>query len=368
MKIDNVEIKNFKSLKYLNLDLKELNIITGVNSSGKSSFIQTLLLLKQNWEFLSFHTVSGKLLSINGEFIRLGNKQDILFQNVFDENIEIKISSETKKEVYIHFNHQTLKFKTNYDLTEHLINGFNISNAFQYIQTDRITPNIFYDLSDEFISVNNIGTKGEFVAHYLAEKRHQKLFIKELKHHNSITDQLLENVSYWLGEISTGIEVIPRIYNELQKVNLTYKYTYGDNTTSDYSPLNVGFGLTYVLPIIVAILKAKKGDLIIIENPETHLHPKAQSKIAKLCALASSNGVQIIVETHSDHFFNGIRIAIKEGILTSEQSKIYYFRKELNKLETIIDEISINKNGSVNKYPKGFFDQFDNDLDTLLDL
>jgi len=120
------------------------------------------------------------------------------------------------------------------------------------------------------------------------------------------------------------------------------------------------------LPIIVAILKAKEGDLLIIENPESHLHPAGQSKIAELCAIASANGVQIIVETHSDHFLNGIRVATKRGLMTPKQSKVYYFRKDKDELETKIDEINIDKNGGIDRYPKGFFDQFDEDLDKLI--
>jgi predicted ATPase len=57
---------------------------------------------------------------------------------------------------------------------------------------------------------------------------------------------------------------------------------YGGNTTSNYSPLNVGFGLTYVLPVIVLILKAKPGDFIIVENPESHLHPAGASALAEI--------------------------------------------------------------------------------------
>jgi len=80
----------------------------------------------------------------------------------------------------------------------------------------------------------------------------------------------------------------------------------------------------------------------------------------------SANGVQIIVETHSDHFLNGIRVATKKGLLTPEQSSVYYFRKDKDELETKIDEINIDKNGAIDNYPKGFFDQFDDDLDKLV--
>jgi len=114
------------------------------------------------------------------------------------------------------------------------------------------------------------------------------------------------------------------------------------------------------------LLKAKPNDLVIIENPESHLHPAGQSKVAELCAIASANGVQIIVETHSDHFLNGIRVATKKGLLTPKQSKVYYFRKEKDELETKIDEINIDKKGGIDSYPKGFFDQFDEDLDKLI--
>jgi predicted ATPase len=196
--------------------------------------------------------------------------------------------------------------------------------------------------------------------------RHQSLKINKLIHPSSKTNQLLENVSLWLGEISNGIDISAKVYNELQQVNLTYNYIYGDNKSNEFTPLNVGFGITYVLPIIVAVLKSKPDDLLIIENPESHLHPAGQSKIAELCAIASSQGVQIIIETHSDHFLNGIRVATKKEILKPESSQIYYFRKEKNELETKIDKLNIDKNGKIDEWPIGFFDEWDNKLDELL--
>ncbi len=369
---DRVKIKNFKSLKNIDISLSNLTLITGINSSGKSSFIQALLLLKENED--NFYSHIQKYLIINGKYINLGNKKDILFQDAYQENIEIGISSQ-KMWTTIKFNNRDLKinFDTDCYSTPEGLEDYNIfdlynifDETFQYIMTDRAIPSITYHLSDENIERNLIGFKGEYTAHYLAENRHKNLNIDSLKHNKSKTYQLLENVSLWLGEISNGIEISATVYSELQQVNLTYSYAYGDNTTDKYTPLNVGFGITYVLPVIVAILKAKKGDLLIIENPESHLHPRGQSKIAELCAIASANGVQIIVETHSDHFLNGIRIATKKGILTPEQSKVYYFRKDKDELETKIDEINIDENGGIDSYPKGFFDQMDEDLDKLI--
>jgi len=367
MNIDRVKIKNFKSLKDIDISLSNLTLITGVNSSGKSSFIQALLLIKQNQSKFNNLSRPEQLLSINGAYVQLGNKKDILYQELSRENIKIELIYKDNIN-YLEFNNNDLIINNDFPLIglEESYNIFN--NDFQYIQTDRIAPKISYGLSDENIQDNLIGINGEYTAQYLTVNRHKRINIEALIHRNAKTSQLLENVSLWLNEISENIEVKADVQQNTLSATLSYMYTYGDNTTNEYTPLNIGFGITYVLPIIVSILKAKEGDLVIIENPESHLHPAGQSKVAELCAIASANEVQIIIETHSDHFLNAIRIATKKVILIPEQSKVYYFRKEKDKLETIVDEINIDENGSIDKYPKRFFDQFDDDLDELLGL
>jgi len=363
MKINRVHIKNFKSLRDIDIKLSDLTLITGINSSGKSTFIQALLLLKQNEE--KFYAQNKRALAINGDYIKLGKKQDILYEEAYKENIEISLYNQENFTNVI-FNNGDLKI--NLDINGNDINNFNLfDDRFQYLKTDRAIPSIAYPLSDDNIDRNLIGLQGEYTAHYLAKNSLKELNIQQLKHENSISNQLLENVSLWLGDISNGIDISVEIHKDLE-VNLNYSYKYGEKETNKYTPINIGFGITYVLPVIVAILKAKPDDLIIIENLESHLHPAGQSKIAELCAIASANGVQIIVETHSDHFLNGIRVATKKGLLAPEQSKVYYFRKDKDELETKIDEINIDKNGGIDRYPKGFFDQFDEDLDELLGL
>jgi len=397
MNIDRVKIKNFKSLKDINISLSNLTLITGVNSSGKSSFIQTLLLLKQNQDnikkdlmkFLLEHLLKkhkkdflnesilaedGTAFILNGNYIELGDKSDILYEesSYTDDIIIIEISNE-KINLEVHFNEKLGVKYNSRDASPNDIFNINLNaNLFlddmQYICTDRISPMRTYPLSDINIKNNLIGFRGEYTAHFLAEYKNENIFIQELKHPSSITNQYLENTSLWLNEISQNIDIYSTVNPTQQNVLLEYSYKYKDGRTAKYSPLNIGFGITYVLPIIVSILKAKEGDLVIIENPESHLHPAGQSKIAELCAIASANGVQIIIETHSDHFLNGIRVATKKGLLMPEQSKVYYFRKEKDKLETIIDEINIDGDGGIDRYPKGFFDQFDDDLDELLGL
>ena len=364
MKIKKVKVKNFKSLKDVEIELKGLTLITGVNSGGKSSFLQSMLLLKQN-EDKFYSTKRKKIININGYYVKLGNKKDILFEEAYDENIEITISSD-EKSYKLSFEPTTLKMYENSLLDDREL--FNIFyDNFQYISTDRVSPNISYTLSQDEIEKGLIGIKGEYTAHYLANNIHQKLNIENLKHSKAVTNHLLENASLWLSEISRGIRVNAKVFDELQQVNLTYSYIYGKDKTREYTPLNVGFGITYSLPIIVAILKAKRGDLVIIENPESHLHPAGQAKIANLIVLAVANGVDVIVESHSDHFLNAIRVATKKGIISSDNSVIYYFDKDENSIETKITKLTISKDGKINEsWPKGFFDEYENLLDELL--
>ena len=388
MKIDRVVIRNFKSLKEVDISLSNLTLITGLNSTGKSSFIQALLLLKQNknsidqfssYEMMKKMSLDNKQilehiendiknisLNLDGDYVSLGNKKDILYQEVFDENIDIEMyfSNQFIK------THYDIQLKMDIEFSDNMIHQL-VSlflDGFQYIMTDRVAPSITYSLSETSIRKNLIGLRGEYTAHFLAENKNKNIFIAELKHPESKTNQFLENSSLWLSEISSGIDIDSTVNPSQNNVTLTYTYFYGKNKTNKYNPLNVGFGITYVLPIIVSILKSKPNDLLIIENPESHLHPGGQSKMAELCAIASSCGVQIIVETHSDHFLNGIRVATKKQILKDKDSSIYYFRKENDELETKIDTINIDKYGNIDSYPKGFFDEWDNKLDELLGL
>src|SRR5438046_1441121 len=95
---------------------------------------------------------------------------------------------------------------------------------------------------------------------------------------------------------------------------MTFSVTYSlghQVASSEYRPTNVGFGITYALPIVVSILSARPGSLVIIENPEAHLHPRGQVRMGELLSLASTAGIQVLIETHSDHVLNGIRLAVR---------------------------------------------------------
>jgi predicted ATPase len=140
---------------------------------------------------------------------------------------------------------------------------------------------------------------------------------------------------------------------------------------------NTGFGISYVLPIIVATLVAASSknmkakplcdkSLIIIENPEAHVHPGAQAKLMELICLAAKVGVQFIIETHSDHIVNSLLVAVKQKIISPEQSKIYYFDRDESIHSTKPINLEVLKDGRLKNPPPGFFDQIDIHMKALM--
>lgn len=171
-----------------------------------------------------------------------------------------------------------------------------------------------------------------------------------------------------MSEITPGIRITATVIPEINQASLQFEFETSTGYTEKFRPENVGFGLTYVLPVVIAVLSSESGDLIIIENPEAHLHPAGQSAIAKLLSLSAQNGVQIIAETHSDHFLNGVRVATKRKLIESENISIFYFSRESENKEHSI-EVSqpfIDEKGKLDEWPDGFFDEWDKNLDKLL--
>lgn len=163
--------------------------------------------------------------------------------------------------------------------------------------------------------------------------------------------------SFFPGCVLT-IERIPRTDTVALGIRLS-------SSTDFHRPTHTGFGLTQVLPIVVAALSAKAHDLLLLENPEVHLHPAGQAQIGGFLAEVAAADVQVVIETHSDHVLNGVRRAVKNGTLASQATALHFFRKreesrgaERPQVETPL----LDDRGNIDKWPDGFFDQFDTDM------
>ena len=146
--------------------------------------------------------------------------------------------------------------------------------------------------------------------------------------------------------------------------------TLGVRVSSDtdfHRPVHTGFGLTQVLPIVVAALSASEEDVLLIENPEVHLPPAGQAAMGEFLGKVSSAGVQVMIETHSDHVLNGIRRAVKGGMLSSDNIALHFFRprSETDATGPQVQSPAIDSDGNIDSWPDGFFDQFDRDMNYL---
>jgi predicted ATPase len=364
--LDFIRIQRFKSLTDASFPLAALNLFSGLNGMGKSSLIQTLLLLRQSREQ---NTLNDKGLLLKGEYVSVGTGQDILSENAEKETIEFTLVWANEAPVHFVFNYssksdlQPLGQKTQLPRGE--LSLFN--KNFQYLSADRISPKAAYEASDYYIKdLNSIGNHGEYTAHFIAENSLEPLPIEQLKHPDAPSSGLLDNLDKWMSEISPGIRIHAKLHQAMNSVALSYAFEQGKEVTADFKPQNVGFGLTFVLPVLVTILRAKPEDMLIVENPEAHLHPGGQSALGKLCSIAATNGVQLFIESHSDHFLNGIRVAVKEGLIPCDKVKLFFLERGTSLHETMVVSPDIDQLGRINMWPKGFFDESDTLLEKLL--
>ncbi len=218
-----------------------------------------------------------------------------------------------------------------------------------YVSADRMGPKSLHQ-SKSFHGFLHVGARGENTV-YLLHKMAQELVNEQLCLGED-AKTLFTQTEAWLG----------RILNPLSLKVKQLRSNILELLMGDFQPSNVGFGYSSVLPIIVAGLIAKPGEKLIVENPEIHLHPKAQSALIQFLVAVANTGVQVFIESHSDHVLNALRIAVLKKQLSSDDISVLYFQKTN---EEGVQTIAIQDDGRIETWPTGFFDQMDNDFSLL---
>ena len=352
--INKISVENFKSLKKINIPLKSLNIFAGLNGTGKSSLIQVFLLLKQS-------NLTGKQqLELKRYLFDAGNGSDLLYQFASDEIICFNLEWGKNKyaEYKFEWSPESHAFnKVRGSITEEYIDNM------QYLSADRLRPSVTYDMSNN-LKDKLLGSDGQYTAHFLAVNGNRLKIVPKRFHPSTSSPFLINQVNAWLGELSPGVKINVTKIPGADKILVNYEFELLNSRTQAFKPTNVGFGISYALSIIIALLIAEQDQLVIIENPEAHIHPRGQVKLAKLMALAAASGAQLIVETHSDHIINGVRVAVKEGHLSHHDVQCPWFYKVTTEDEqyTEIINIQVDKNGELSEYPEDFMEEYNNQL------
>ncbi|MCD8290261.1 MAG: DUF3696 domain-containing protein [Prevotella sp.] len=374
--ITNLTISNFKLHDYTDLDIKGLTILTGMNGMGKSTVIQSLLLLRQS--FMMNDLEAG--LNLKGDLCDAGTSGELACQASNEHTLEIDMKFNGQDDLRYVFNYP-------HDILDTLLPGvpgniidksrlskYSLFNEnFQYLSAFRFGPQKIYNRDTSLVvtkkQISKIMGQCEYAVHFLEQYKNKEIPIKELAFEENRKEnedyRLKEQVEGWLRLISPNIKIFIEYVGE--DLKLKYKFNREENTiTEEISALNTGFGITYVLPILVAILSAQKDSIIIIENPEAHIHPKGQAELMKLISMAVANGIQVIIETHSDHIINGSLVAVNKGLIIPEMLSIYFFDRDEHTHTAISHHLDISQSGHIRRPPQGFFDQIDIDLKTIM--
>ncbi len=235
---------------------------------------------------------------------------------------------------------------------------------FYYLNAERIGPRVSQQL--QFFDYPNAGRQGETTAQLLGLKNGYYKIENERRFGETQSNYLIDQVNHWLDFIMKGVKIrVETSPNTLTaQVLIENQFTVSDPTLST----NLGFGISYILPIIATGLTAKKGCYFVVENPEAHLHPSAQSRIGRFLVMVASSGVNVIIETHSDHLVNGIQIGVAEKKINQDAVTINYFSHKEYNIQPDVQPISITKKGELSDWPSGFFDQTQIDFAELFNL
>lgn len=368
-----IDLHHFKCFALLRLPLCPLTLLSGANASGKSSVIQALGLLHQT---ISENEWSTRLM-LNGETLRLGTAGD-----VFD-----KISGRRSCKIALLDNETMYEWKFEAERDEMSLQVMNISidgdayheleklhrllpsgtdnslsarlRELTYLTAERLGPRETYPL-EEPEAAPVVGPTGEHAASVLYSNRDahvlESLTVEE------VPRPRFRQVEYRMGRFFPGCEL------RIEQVPRANAVTLGIRTSKDtdfHRPDHTGFGVTQVLPIVVAALSSTRDGLLLIENPEVHLHPAGQVAMGEFMAEVAAAGVQVVLETHSDHVLNGVRRSVKNRILAPDNVALHFFRPRQDAEQEGVEQVQspvLDSNGNIDAWPEGFFDQFDKDM------
>lgn len=376
--LSKVSLKNFKSFEALELPLAPLSILTGANCAGKSTVLQALLLLRQSATIGELQ--NGRLL-LNGQLVHIGTGRDLIYSEATDDVIGIGLCDDAEQQIEYLFGYDryggALQSQVSSAAISPALLDYISNSIWHYVGAERIGPRRYSLTSDtDVILQRKIGPTGEHVLHYLQYYAEQQVCAELCLGHESgsygvpipLNQMALQiQTERWLNHISPGLRL--KIAEERGMDLLQMKFAFeGQHTiTPDFRATNVGFGLSYVLPILVSVLSSKPGGMVILENPEAHLHPSAQAWMGVLLWRAASAGIQVIVETHSDHLLNAVRVEVHDGQVDANNCRIHFFhRDEADRLQFRVTSPHLNAQGKLDRWPVGFFDQWDKAVARLI--
>ena len=393
--IEQIELENFKCVPRIPFLLKRINLFTGYNGRGKSSVLQSLLMMSQSVKKDQLNSLER--LHLNGMLIELGDFDEILTddrQNNFNINLSLKNNDKVHE---LNFGYQlsdddikvgelckciiddddyfdtvggneqqeTGQSSLIKQFPSYINSTLGMSNV-HYVSADRLGPVKFVEKM-EIPEYHRVGKKGSLTINTLSTCK-EKIPAGMVPFPTDRQEySLQEAASQWIDYIMNGGSVTVNGNKGKERTStLSIEFQFKQNPDGrGFQSYNVGFGYSYVLPIVVTALIAQKGNIVIVENPEAHLHPQAQARIAFMLAKLAARDVQVFVETHSEHIVNAFRLAAlkAEYEVSNEDMNIFFFDTDYS-----VKTLHIEPTGRIPDWPKGFFDQYQKELAEIMTL
>lgn len=425
-----VSVDNFKSIEHVaNVDLSNLTVLAGINSSGKSSLIQAILLLKQTLE-----GPSNELLNLKGPYVYANSLIELIHDKKPGEmKFVIRLTKEELKdteidrqkgafaleglEIEVIFNVKTDQFYVskfyikplfpdgltpdsdilnNFELERNRLGNYTITYAEKTtkgLKLDEYSfvnffPVFFANKQKEYISypitkiaretLKDIFLKVNYIAPLRVKPVLARSYPLEVETRFVVPDG--ENTRFILDRLATENkeelslikEWICGKFNLAQDLNIVkesgkrYRVVITTEKGIKVDLMHMGFGLSQIIPIITQGCISKAGSLLIVEDPDVHMHPSIQAAMADFFIfLCKERGVSSLVETHSDHFITRLRRRIAEEEISTDKVHIIFVSNKYG--ESIYKNISLSPRGKIEgSMPPGFMDTQDLDFRALI--
>ncbi len=343
IEIKSLTIENFKCFKTeKTFDFGRITVLTGANSSGKSSVISALLaILQSESEF-------PKNLSINGQYVNLGDFKEIAYKHNSDAVIKLNVKLKNN-----------VSYSTSWQQSEQSLQP----KLLQLEKTGRESP--FASLFPTNGKLNYISAFRQSPQRTYLHRNLSKLkvdtegggYLDQIIAWEQVNaDELVELVKI-MSEIGLFYKVKTRILSGGRFEILVQTNKNGILTALS----NVGYGISQFLPIIVADLQLENNSTLFLAEPEIHLHPSVQSKFGDYLVKQVNNSEKnYIIETHSEYLLNRLRLAIVKGELKKQDIKVYYLENDGE--DTEVYDIDFTKTGAIKNAPDSFFETYSMDV------
>lgn len=374
--IRRIELDNFKCFGHFEQELSKVSILAGLNGSGKSSLIQAILCSNKIDECYSRNAIA-KLILNDQHQLDLGQLKDVVYRFAETDFVGCKLVLSDDCGIAWNFRYRTEDAELNeipVDVRTHVARGLCQLPRVRYLSANRQAPRTLSPYNEARAREIDLGVHGEHVSSCLDYNQDLEV-LPEMRIKDRFTSEsqygtLMEQASAWLRKFSPNVFAIPKKSDDGRNVEL--KFGFGDRKPESlYRAENVGIGLSTALPLIVLLLSSQAGDVVLLENPECDLHPRGQSQIAELIARAAKAGVQVIVETHSDHIINGLRVAVKNRLCAVGDVNLLFFKRhgeetQLGWQVTTAELVQIDSYGALSNYPDDLLRQMMLDADALM--